>query len=95
MTDSIAKNMPFAFINTKSFKSEECGMWTLTSCLCTPSSTITCSSYLASLFPFVCVCVCVIYVCIWASLAQLVKNPPTMQETLVQFLGQEVLLEKG
>ena len=53
----------------------------------------TCSSYLASLFPFV--CVCVIYVCIWASLAQLVKNPPTMQETLVQFLGQEVLLEKG
>ena len=26
--------------------------------------------------------------------AQLVKNPPTMQETLVQFLGQEDLLEK-
>ena len=26
----------------------------------------------------------------WASLiAQLVKNPPAMQETLVQFLGQE------
>ena len=32
----------------------------------------------------------------WASLvAQLVKNPPAMQETLVQFLGQEDLLEKG
>ena len=32
----------------------------------------------------------------WASLvAQLVKNPPTMQETLVQFLGQEDPLEKG
>ena len=31
----------------------------------------------------------------WASLiAQLVKNPPAMQET-VQFLGQEDLLEKG
>ena len=31
----------------------------------------------------------------WASLvAQTVKNPPAMQETLVQFLGQ-VLLEKG
>ena len=33
---------------------------------------------------------------LWASLlAQLVKNPPVMQETLVQFLGQEDLLEKG
>ena len=32
----------------------------------------------------------------WASLiAQLVKNPPAMQETLIQFLGQEVPLEKG
>ena len=27
--------------------------------------------------------------------AQAVKNPPAMQETLVQFLGQEGLLEKG
>ena len=27
--------------------------------------------------------------------AQQVKNPPAMQETLVQFLGQENLLEKG
>ena len=27
--------------------------------------------------------------------AQLVKNPPAMQETLIQFLGQEVPLEKG
>ena len=31
----------------------------------------------------------------WASLvAQLVKNPPAMQETRVQFLGQEDPLEK-
>ena len=29
------------------------------------------------------------------SLAQLVKNLPTMQETLVQFLGWEDPLEKG
>ena len=27
--------------------------------------------------------------------AQLVKNPPAMQETLVQFLGQEDPLGKG
>ena len=34
--------------------------------------------------------------CIWASLiAQLVKNPPAVQETSVQFLDQEDLLEKG
>ena len=26
---------------------------------------------------------------------QLVKNPPAMQETPVQFLGQEALLEEG
>ena len=32
----------------------------------------------------------------WASLiAQLVKNRPAVQDTLVQFLGQEDLLEKG
>ena len=32
----------------------------------------------------------------WASLiAQLVKNPPAMQETPVQFLGREDPLEKG
>ena len=32
----------------------------------------------------------------WASLvAQLVKNPPAIQETLVQFLGWEDALEKG
>ena len=31
----------------------------------------------------------------WASLvAQLVKNPPAMQQTLVQFLGWEDPLEK-
>ena len=28
-------------------------------------------------------------------IAQLVKNPPAMQETPVQFLGREDLLEKG
>ena len=28
-------------------------------------------------------------------IAQLVKNPPAMQETLVRSLGQEDLLEKG
>ena len=28
-------------------------------------------------------------------IAQLVKNPPAMQETPVQFLGSEDLLEKG
>ena len=32
----------------------------------------------------------------WASLvAQQVKNPPAIRETLAQFLGQEDLLEKG
>ena len=32
----------------------------------------------------------------WASLiAQLVKNSPIMQETLIRFLGQEDPLEKG
>ena len=36
------------------------------------------------------------YIHTWASLvAQLVKNPPAIQETLVQFLGQEDPLEKG
>ena len=30
-----------------------------------------------------------------ALVAQLVKNPPAMQETLVRFLGWEDLLEKG
>ena len=29
------------------------------------------------------------------SLSQVVKNPPTMKETPVQFLGGEDLLEKG
>ena len=28
-------------------------------------------------------------------IAQLVKNPPAMQDTLVRFLGWEDLLEKG
>ena len=34
--------------------------------------------------------------CSWASLVtQMVKNPPAMQETPVQFLDQDDLLEKG
>ena len=37
-----------------------------------------------------------VHILLWASLvAQLVKNLPAMQETLVQFLGQEDSLEKG
>ena len=37
-----------------------------------------------------------VYGCLRASLiAQLVKNPPAMQETPVWFLGQEDPLEKG
>ena len=36
------------------------------------------------------------FISFWASLvAQLVKNPPAMQETWVLFLGWEDLLEKG
>ena len=54
-------------------------------------------------YAFICVCVCVC-VCVYresvrvfsASLvAQLVKNPPAMQETVVRFLGWEDPLEKG
>ena len=42
------------------------------------------------------VCICEPQIPLGASLvAQLVKNLPTMQETLVQFLGQEDPLEKG
>ena len=38
----------------------------------------------------------VIFPVSWAFLiAQLVKNPPAMQETLLQFLGREDSLEKG
>ena len=37
-----------------------------------------------------------LFSCFLASLiAQLVKNPPAMLETVVRFLGQEDLLEKG
>ena len=37
-----------------------------------------------------------VHILLWASLvAQLVKNLPAMQETSVQFLGQEDPLEKG
>ena len=36
------------------------------------------------------------FLCVWASLvAQLVKNPPAMQETLLQSLGREDPLEMG
>ena len=37
---------------------------------------------------------CYLKICI-PSVAQLVKNTPAMQETLVQSLGQEDPLEKG
>ena len=38
----------------------------------------------------------VVYELSWTSLvAQLVKNPPAMQETMVLFLGWEDPLEKG
>ena len=36
-----------------------------------------------------------IYVSFYSLIAQLVKNPPAMQDTPVQFLGWEDLLEKG
>ena len=39
-------------------------------------------------------CVCV-YIYRASLIAQLVKNPPAMQESLVRFLGLEDLLEKG
>ena len=43
----------------------------------------------------VCSVICFPYK-VWASqVAQMVKNPPAMQETPVQFLGGEDLLEKG
>ena len=37
----------------------------------------------------------IVCLCGASLLAQLVKNTPAMQETLVQFLGWEDLLEKG
>ena len=41
-------------------------------------------------------CIAGMFFTLWASfIAQLVKNPPTKQETPVQFLGQEDPLEKG
>ena len=36
-----------------------------------------------------------LYVIRASLIAQLVKNPPAMQETLIRFLGQEDPLEKG
>ena len=36
-----------------------------------------------------------LYVIRASLIAQLVKNPPAMQETLIRFLGQENPLEKG
>ena len=47
---------------------------------------------------YVCVHVFLVYINYdqWASLmAQLVKNPPAMQDTPVQFMGQEDPLEEG
>ena len=42
-----------------------------------------------------CLCFSIYYTPVTSLIAQLVKNPPAMQETLVQFLGQEDLLEEG
>ena len=44
-----------------------------------------------------CTCLFMKYIFIKGAslIAQLVKNPPAMQETLVRLLGQEDLLEKG
>ena len=49
------------------------------------------------LFLKVFLCIYLAVLCLsWASLvAQLVKNPPGMQETLVRFLGWEDPLQKG
>ena len=41
------------------------------------------------------VCVFLMMVVTAFLIAPLVKNPPAMQETQVQFLGREDLLEKG
>ena len=46
----------------------------------------------AKWFRCVCVCVCV---CVTSLVVQMVKNPPAMQQTQVQSLGQEDPLEKG
>ena len=43
--------------------------------------------------PFIDSTIC--HLIIASLVAQLVKNPPAMQETPVQFLGQEDPLEKG
>ena len=51
------------------------------------------------IYIYIHMCVCVfIYISshTWASqVVQLVKKPPAMQETLIQFLGWEDPLEKG
>ena len=51
--------------------------------------------YICGIHMCVCVCVCIKPI-VWTSLiAELIKNPPAMQETQVWLLGQEVTLEKG
>ena len=51
--------------------------------------------FLFVFFLFVCLFSLISHARYWASrVAQMVKNLPVMQETLVQFLGQEVPLEK-
>ena len=39
--------------------------------------------------------ICFIFYPLYSLVAQLVKNPPTIQETPVRFLGQEDPLRKG
>ena len=43
----------------------------------------------------ICICITDSFCCTPSLVAQLVKDPPAMQETLVRFLGQEDPLEKG
>ena len=55
------------------------------------------SDFTPYIYIYICVCMYIYtHTHLWVSLvAQLVKNPPAMQEILVLFLGQEDLLEKG
>ena len=52
--------------------------------------------FMAEYYSVIIIILSIILLLFWASLiAQLVKNPPAMQETLVWFLDWEDLLEKG
>ena len=61
------------------------------------TTSISCEGFLSrSIFVMINLILNLIFFNVWAFLVvQLVKNPPTMQETPVQFLGQEDPLERG